>query len=443
MYVTAQPTPTQVRTGSMTLLTPSGAMRLHRAPAGPPVSRDVWVLCAVAFSVAVGFGIVAPALPVFARSFGVSRSAAGAVISVFALMRLVSALGSGRLVDRLGERRVLATGIAIVAVSSALAGLAGSYAQLVLLRGAGGLGSAMFSVSGMSLLLRSVAPELRGRAVGLFSGSFLLGGIMGPALGSEAARVSIRLPFFLYAGTLTVAGSIGLLLLPRPADAPSAPGRQAPRPRTDLREAFRNRSYVAALAANAADSWAVLGVRSALIPLFVVEVLDLDPRWTGAGFAIVAAVNGLVLLPAGRYADRRGRRPVLVAGTSILAVALATLAVAPSLAGYLVAMVLYGLGSGLLDVAPAAVVGDVVQGSGGTSVAAYQMAGDAGAVVGPVAAGQLAESVSYGAAFGLTSGVLGVATLLALLAPETRRDPAEAEAAPDPAAAEVPTAAPA
>ena len=52
------------------------------------------VLTAVAFSVALGFGVVAPAIPVFAREFGVSNFAAGAVISVFALVRFVSALGA-------------------------------------------------------------------------------------------------------------------------------------------------------------------------------------------------------------------------------------------------------------------------------------------------------------------------------------------------------------
>src|ERR1700729_3787640 len=71
----------------------------------------------VAFFVALGFGIVAPALPVFARDFGVGRAAAGAVISAFAVMRIGFALPAGRLVDRLGERLVLATGIGIVAVS--------------------------------------------------------------------------------------------------------------------------------------------------------------------------------------------------------------------------------------------------------------------------------------------------------------------------------------
>src|SRR5581483_10466359 len=100
--------------------------------------------------------------------------------SVFALTRLVSAPLAGRLVNKLGERLVMATGIGIVAVSSALAGLSQSYAELITLRGFGGIGSAMFSVSALSLLLRSVTPAQRGRASGLFSGGFLIGGISGP-----------------------------------------------------------------------------------------------------------------------------------------------------------------------------------------------------------------------------------------------------------------------
>jgi MFS family permease len=48
------------------------------------------------------------------------------------------------------------------------------------------------------------------------------------------------------------------------------------------------------------------------------------------------------------------------------------------------------------------------------------MAGDIGAVTGPVAAGYLVDVASYGAAFGLAAVVLGVAAVLSLLAPETR-----------------------
>ena len=177
--------------------------------------REVAVLTAVAFAVAVGFGVVAPAIPVFAREFGVGRTAAGAVISAFAFMRLVSALGSGRLVNRIGERLVLALGIGIVAVSSALAGLAQTYTQLLVLRGVGGVGSAMFTVSAISLLLRVVDSDQRGRATGLWQSGFLIGAIAGPAIGGPLTDISLRAPFFVYAVTLAAAGGIGLIFLGR------------------------------------------------------------------------------------------------------------------------------------------------------------------------------------------------------------------------------------
>ena len=142
---------------------------------------EVAILTAVSFTVALGFGIVAPAIPEFARQFDVSVTAAAGVISVFALMRVVGALPAGRLVDRFGEPGVMAAGIAVVAVSSILAGFSESFIELLILRGSGGVGSAMFSISAQALLLGRVSSCQRGRASGLFSGGFLLGGISGPA----------------------------------------------------------------------------------------------------------------------------------------------------------------------------------------------------------------------------------------------------------------------
>jgi MFS transporter, DHA1 family, multidrug resistance protein len=379
--------------------------------------REVGVLVVVAFFVALGYGIVAPALPLYARDFGVGKAAAAGVISAFAFLRIAFAFPAGRMIDTFGERLVLATGIAIVAVSSALAGLAQSYWQLFALRGAGGAGSAMFSISAMSVIVRMVPATQRARAVGLWSGGFLLGGIAGPGVGGIVDNVSLRLPFFLYAGTLAVAGSVALVAL---RSTPLADkGSAAAIERTTLRAALRMPAYRAALAANFADAWASMGVRASLIPLFVEEVLHRSVVWTGVGFWCVAGINGLVLLPAGRFADRAGRRPVLIAGCALSGSAFVLLATWESLPGFLVAMSVLGLGSGLLDVAPAAIVGDVVEGRGGPVFAAYSMSSDVANVVGPVAAGALAEA-SYAHAFGLTAGILGVAVVAGIAMPETK-----------------------
>ena len=84
----------------------------------------------------------------------------------------------------------------------------------------------MFSVSAQSLLLRSVPTSQRGLASSRFYGGFLLGGLTGPALGGVLGGISLRLPFFLYAGTLAVAGTIAMVFLHRSESrAEAATGR--------------------------------------------------------------------------------------------------------------------------------------------------------------------------------------------------------------------------
>src|SRR5581483_608590 len=156
-------------------------------------------------------------------------AAAASVISVFALMRVAGALPAGRLVDRFGEPAVMAAGIAVVAVSSVLAGFSQSFSELVALRGFGGFGSAMFSVSAQAQLLASVPSGQRGQASGLYSGGFLLGGITGPALGGLVAAWSLRAPFFIYGALLAVPTLIAAFVLRGARPVPAAsPDRAAP-----------------------------------------------------------------------------------------------------------------------------------------------------------------------------------------------------------------------
>jgi MFS transporter, DHA1 family, multidrug resistance protein len=389
--------------------------------------REVAILTAISFTVALGYGIVAPAIPTFARQFGVSTAAAASVISVFALVRVAGALPAGRLVDRFGVRTVMAVGIAIVAVSSVLAGFSGSFEQLIVLRGGGGLGSAMFTVSAQTRLLASVRADQRGRASGIFSGGFLVGAISGPAVGGVVAAWSLRAPFVIYGGMLVVPAVIAAVVL-RDKPYQRAPGRERPRrPFAAISEALRSRAYRAAASATLADGFVAMGVRSAIIPLFVRDVLHRSAVWTGLGFLMYAALNALALLPSGWAADALGRRPVIIAGCAVSAAGMLMLALLPSLWGCLAALAVAGFGSGLLDVAPSAVIGDLLGERGGTMVALYQMAGDVGAVSGPVVAGFLVDTVSYAAAFEVAAGVLGGAALLGLFAPETRGSGADHE----------------
>ncbi|MBM3720239.1 MAG: MFS transporter, partial [Actinobacteria bacterium] len=106
-------------------------MKVIRSPFKefPPA---VAALTAVAFFVAVGFGLIIPAIPIFASSFGVSATAIGVVIGAFAVARLVSGLFAGKLVERYGERLVLGTGLLMVAFFTFLTALAQNYEQLLI-----------------------------------------------------------------------------------------------------------------------------------------------------------------------------------------------------------------------------------------------------------------------------------------------------------------------
>jgi hypothetical protein len=187
--------------------------------------------------------------------------------------------GAGLRDRRSGDPAVLATGIAILGVSSLLAGLSVNYVQLLVLHGVGGLGSALFTVSSFALLMRVAAPGRRGRSAGTYQTGFLLGSIAGPAFGGPLAAWSLRAPFFVYAATLLVAGSVAVVFLARTTlHEHEVVAGTADRVPTSLRTALRSSAYRAAVANNFAIGWSIFGVRSSLIPLFVVEALRLDRR---------------------------------------------------------------------------------------------------------------------------------------------------------------------
>jgi MFS family permease len=381
-------------------------LRATRAWVGARSSlpRQVYVLGLVAFCVAVGFGVLVPVLPVFARSFGVGNAEVGAVISAFALMRLVSSPFCGWLIKVFSERIIMATGIFIVAISSGLAGASRSYLQLLVLRGVGGIGSAMFTVSAFTLLLTSVEAGV------------LIGGITGPAVGGALAAISLTAPFYFYAGTLAVAGTVGLLLLHRRSAKPEEDAESA----VSFRGLVRDARYQAACLTNLAQGWTSFGVRSSLVPVLVVELLHRPASWTGIAFACSSVVQTIAVGPAGRFTDTVGRRPAMILGGTVAAVSIMAVPFAPNIWLLIVVLCIYGIASAFLGTAPAAAVGDAAGTRSGTAVAVFSMCSDIGAILGPLVAGFLADTVSYAAAFGAGAGLMLVAAGLSWRMPRAQ-----------------------
>ncbi|CAN5543468.1 hypothetical protein BH24ACT26_BH24ACT26_07000 [soil metagenome] len=130
----------------------------------------------------IGFGVIAPILPIYARSFGVSYGAAGSFLSAFGLMRLVFDLVAGPLVDRFGERTCASLGLGFLGVCALLTAVAPTYLVALLVWGAGGAGSAVAFAALYSYLLRVVPKDQMARTLGIFYGSFNAGIIVGSPL---------------------------------------------------------------------------------------------------------------------------------------------------------------------------------------------------------------------------------------------------------------------
>ncbi|HEX7826336.1 MAG TPA: MFS transporter, partial [Mycobacterium sp.] len=260
----------------------------------PKLPSEVWVLITANVVIALGYGVVAPVLPQYARNFGVSIAAATFVITAFALMRLCAAPASGLLVQRLGERRIYLTGLVIVAVSTGACAFAQTYWQLLVFRSLGGFGSAMFTVSSLGLMIRISPSDARGRVAGLFSSAFLVGSVGGPVLGSLTVGLGLSAPFVIYGVALLVAVAVVFFRLRHSSLA--APDVET-EPAISVRTALRNRAYVAALFSNFATGWTAFGLRIALVPLYVVEVLGRSAGMAGLALATFAIGNVSAVIP--------------------------------------------------------------------------------------------------------------------------------------------------
>jgi MFS family permease len=256
----------------------------------------------------------------------------------------------------------------------------------------------------------------------MFSTGFLVGSVVGPVLGSLTAGLGLSAPFLIYGALLLVAAVVVLVSLRHSAlAAPAGKDELA----VTVGVALRHRAYRAALLSNFATGWSFFGLRFALVPLYIAEVLGHSPGKAGLALAAFAVGNVVAVIPAGRLSDRIGRKPLLIAGLAISGASTAVLGLASSLPMFLAGAVIVGASSGTYNSPQQAAVADVIGSArGGTAVATFQMMSDFGSIVGSFGVGVIAQTLSFGWAFAISGAILLIAALGWTFAPETRDTPA-------------------
>lgn len=371
-----------------------------------------------ALIIAMGYGLIAPVLPQLAHEFSISYTATTVVVTAFAAFRLLWATPTGSLVQRFGERPIYMAGVLVVGLSSAAIAFAQNYWQLLAFRALGGIGSVMFTVAALGLLVKLSPPNIRGKVSAAYGATFLIGNIAGPILGGVLAAHSIQLPFLVYAGALGLAAVVVGVFLP----APSRPTTtSAPLPPLTFKEAWRDPAYRAALSTGLGNGWANFGIRISLIPLFVAAVISTDTRASGVAMAAFALGNAAMLPFSSRFTDSVGRKPMVLLGAATCGVFTMGVGASPNLIVLLVLSAIAGAGAGALNPGQQAAVADVIgsQRSAGRVLAAFQMVQDIGAIVGSLVGGMVADAFGFGWAFAMSGAVLAVSLLPWLRADET------------------------
>ena len=147
----------------------------------------------------VGFGIVIPLLPFYAKHMGASGFKVGLLISVYSAAQFVLSPLIGRLSDRVGRRPVLLFTVATNVVGYTLFGLAHSYGMLMFSRMISGIGGSNLSVA-QAAIADSTTPENRAKGMGLIGAAFGLGFTLGPAIGGFLGKFDYAWPGFFAAG---------------------------------------------------------------------------------------------------------------------------------------------------------------------------------------------------------------------------------------------------
>lgn len=290
----------------------------------------------------IGFGIVLPLLPRYAKEYDATPWMTGVVMAAFSAMQFLFAPFWGRLSDRHGRRPILMVGLFGSVVSYTVFGLANSFALLLVSRVAAGFFGATIGAA-QAYIADVTKAEERGRGMALIGAAFGLGFTIGPVIGGISSGWHHYAPGFIAAGLSAFALVLAAFTLPEPPRH-TARAERSLLDLTAVRHAMATPTIPLILLLQFGATFAFASFESTL-SLFTQAQLQYDARHNSYVFAFI----GLVLVVAQGAIVRRlmpkvGELKFVVLGTLLMALGLGGLTFATDLTKLLVALAVAVLG---------------------------------------------------------------------------------------------------
>ena len=333
----------------------------------------------------VGIGIATPLIPLLLQQRGASGSDVGLAASVMFAAVGLAALGSGRLVDRLGPKPGMVAGSLLFATTLAAMPLAPGYGWFLLIRTVEGAAIGLLTVCLETAINLLVTDRNRGQAMGTYSLVFAAGVATGPWAGVVLPG-ALGVPFWIAAVVASAAGAFVL-----------ATFRNVVADRHGCNLRYDGLFGLTWGPLTGVLCYALVEVTMlSLYPVFLSSI-GTEARDIGLLFALYASGAVIAPLGVGAISDRTRREHIMIGCGLILALAIGCLWIARAPVPMATATVVMGLAAGAIYPTGLAIIGDrVPAGRLGSGNSLYTMAYSAGSIVGPVSAGMAIDR--YGAA---------------------------------------------
>src|SRR5579883_2583831 len=293
----------------------------------------------------LGFGMVIPILPLYAKTLHASDVAVGVLLATYSMMQLFFAPVWGRLSDRVGRRPVILVSVLGSCLSQLGYALAGSFAGLVAARALAGACGANISAA-QAYVADSTDEKSRAAGMGMLGAAFGLGFVFGPALGGLLAHHDARLPFFVASALAALNFVLASLILGEPRERGE---RTASRALT-WPALVRTVSSPRLLALILLFFVVTFGFANleATFPLYLHRRFQFDSRRVAYVFVYV----GVVMIVVQGALVRRlvaafGERALVVGGTLLMTAGMVTLSLAHTVATLFVGVGIVSVGNGL------------------------------------------------------------------------------------------------